>query len=206
MEYQCSCTGSACVGRRWRDVDVPAGGDWVKTPPWPRTGMTTPRRCGPHPALRTLAGWIQASPYRLHHFVARSSSVDFLLIFLDCGIRSISESACEIVIPARRVQVPPGRVVGHTDTTHPVSLRPAALPGGAWPRLTDRKPDLTHALTGSMPAAVLPVAGSTWGRVPRRRWRLERPMPMPGRWIRWPDLVRCWPVPVPVWVWVWDLV
>ncbi len=57
------------------------------------------------------------------------------------------QSACEIVIPARRAQARLGRVVGHTDTTHSVSLRPSALPGAAWPRLTDRKPDLTHALS-----------------------------------------------------------
>ncbi len=56
------------------------------------------------------------------------------------------KSACEIAIPAHRGQAHPGRGVGHTETTHPISLRPSALPGSAWPRLTDRKPDLTHAL------------------------------------------------------------
>ncbi|WP_239373334.1 hypothetical protein, partial [Frankia sp. Cj5] len=39
--------------------------------------------------------------------------------------------------PARRAQAAPGRVLGHTDTPHPVSVWPAAVPATTWTRLPD---------------------------------------------------------------------
>ncbi len=55
--------------------------------------------------------------------------------------------------PARAAQVAPGRVLGHTGTTHPVSVWPTALPGTAWTRLPDRT--TTAETRRKLPAVLL---------------------------------------------------
>ncbi len=50
------------------------------------------------------------------------------------GVGRVAKASCS----ARHAQAAPGRVLGHTDTTHPVSVRSAALPGTTWTRLPDR--------------------------------------------------------------------
>ncbi len=52
------------------------------------------------------------------------------------GVGHVAKASCS----ARHAQAAPGRVLGHTDTTHPVSVRSAALPGTTWTRLPDRTP------------------------------------------------------------------
>ncbi|WP_239396656.1 hypothetical protein, partial [Frankia sp. CiP3] len=60
--------------------------------------------------------------------------------------RPASRACFESSVRAIHAQPAPGFVVGHTDTTQPVSLRPSALPGTSWTRLAVRTQDSKQAL------------------------------------------------------------
>ncbi|WP_239334068.1 hypothetical protein, partial [Frankia sp. CiP3] len=60
--------------------------------------------------------------------------------------RPASRACFESSVRAIQAQPAPGFVVGHTDTTQPVSLRPSALPGTSWTRLAVRTQDSKQAL------------------------------------------------------------